>query len=186
MTTAPTEEHVLDADGHFHASDQPVDLSGYGWEDWFTLAVFWLLAFVVFYQFFTRYVLSDSAAWTEEIARYLLIVVCFVGASMGVRRNTHIHVEFIYHWLPAPVGRALSTFVDVVRLGFLGYATWLTGELIPKMHNLQMTVVDFPMSYIYGLVGFGFAMMTFRAAQVTLRHWRQGWSVLERPGEAEA
>jgi TRAP-type C4-dicarboxylate transport system permease small subunit len=186
MTTAPTEEHVLDADGHFHASDQPVDLSGYGWEDWFTLAVFWLLAFVVFYQFFTRYVLSDSAAWTEEIARYLLIVVCFVGASMGVRRNTHIHVEFIYHWLPAPAGRALSTFVDVVRLGFLGYATWLTGELIPKMHNLQMTVVDFPMSYIYGLVGFGFAMMTFRAAQVTLRHWRQGWSVLERPGEAEA
>ena len=29
-------------------------------------------------------------------------------------------------------------------------------------------------------------MMTIRAAQVTVRHWRQGWSVLERPGEAEA
>ena len=53
------------------------------------------------------------------------------------------------------------------------------------MQNLQMTVVDFPMSYIYGCVTFGFAMMTFRAAQVTVRHWRQGWSVLERPGEAE-
>jgi len=184
-TDAPQEEHVLDAEGHFHASDAPVALSGYAWEDWFTLGVFWLLALVVFYQFFTRYVLSDSAAWTEEIARYLLIVVCFVGASMGVRRNTHIHVEFLYHWLPAPAGRALSTFVDLVRLGFLAYATWLTGELIPKMNNLQMTIVDFPMSYIYGFVGFGFAMMTFRAAQVTLRHWRQGWSVLERPGEAE-
>jgi TRAP-type C4-dicarboxylate transport system permease small subunit len=75
-----TEEHVLDAEGQFHASDAPVDLSGYCWEDWLTLGVFWLLAFVVFYQFFARYVLSDSAAWTEEIARYLLIVVCFVGA----------------------------------------------------------------------------------------------------------
>ena len=45
-----------------------------------------------------------------------------------------------------------------------------------------MTVVDFPMSYVYGFVAFGFAMMTFRAAQVACRHWRQGWSVLERPG----
>jgi TRAP-type C4-dicarboxylate transport system permease small subunit len=180
------EEHVLDAEGHFHASDAPVELSGYGWEDWFTLGVFWALALVVFYQFFTRYVLSDSAAWTEEIARYLLIVVCFVGAAMAVRRNTHIHVEFIYHWLPAGAARALSTFVDVARVAFLAYATWLTIVLMPKMQNLKMTVIDFPMSYVYGLVGFGFAMMTFRAVQVTVRHWRRGWSVLERPGDADA
>ena len=184
MTTT-TEEHVLDAEGHFHASDEPVDLSGYGWEDWFTLAVFWLLAVDVFYQFFTRYVLGDSAGWTEEIARYLLIVVCFVGSSVGVRKNTHIHVEFLYRWLPGMAGRVLSTFVDLVRLAFFAYATYLTALLIPKMQNLNMTVVDLPMSYIYGLVGFGFAMMTFRALQVTVRHWRQGWSVLERPGEAE-
>jgi TRAP-type transport system small permease protein len=184
MTT--TDEHVLDAEGHFHASDEPVDLSGYAWEDWLTLAVFWLLAADVFYQFFTRYVLGDSAGWTEEIARYLLIIVCFVGASMGVRRNTHIHVEFLYRWLPGPVARTLSTFVDVVRIAFLGYATWLTVLLMPKMQNLKMTVIDFPMSYVYGVVGFGFAMMTIRAVQVAVRHWRQGWSVLERPGDAEA
>jgi TRAP-type C4-dicarboxylate transport system permease small subunit len=80
----------------------------------------------------------------------------------------------------------MSTCVDIVRVGFLAYATWLSVLLVPKMQNLQMTVVDFPMSYIYGCVTFGFAMMTFRAVQVTARHWRQGWSVLERPGEAEA
>ncbi len=105
---------------------------------------------------------------------------------MGVRKNTHIHVEFLYRWLPGAAGRVLSTFVDLVRLAFFAYATYLTALLIPKMQNLNMTVVDLPMSYIYGLVGFGFAMMTFRALQVTVRHWRQGWSVLERPGEAEA
>jgi TRAP-type C4-dicarboxylate transport system permease small subunit len=148
--------------------------------------VFWLLAVDVFYQFFTRYVLGDSAGWTEEIARYLLIVVCFAGSSMGVRKNTHIHVEFLYRWLPGMAGRVLSTFVDLVRLAFFAYATYLTALLIPKMQNLNMTVVDLPMSWIYGLVGFGFAMMTFRALQATVRHWRQGWSVLERPGEAEA
>lgn len=182
---APQEEHVLDAGGHFHAIDEPIDLSGYAWEDWLVLGFFWLLALDVFYQFFTRYVLADSAAWTEEIARYLLIVICFVGSSMGVRRNTQIHVEFLYRWLPAPAGRLMSTFVDVVRILFLAYATYLAVILIPKMQMLKMTVIDFPMSYVYGFVAFGFAMMTYRAVQVGLRHWRQGWSVLERPGEVE-
>ncbi len=176
---------VLDESGHFHATDAPIDLSGYTWEDWVTLAFFWLLALDVFYQFFTRYVLSDSAAWTEEIARYLLIVVTFMGASMAVRRNTHIHVEFVYRYLPAAVGRAMSTFVDLVRIGFFGYATWLGLELVPKMQNLKMTVIDWPMSIIYGLVTLGLALCCYRSIHVALRHWRQGWSVLERPAESE-
>ena len=177
--------HVMGEDGQFHAQDEAVDLSGTPREAWLALAFFWLLGLTVFYQFFTRYVLNDSAAWTEEIARYLLIIVCFVGSSMGVRKNTQIHVEFLYRWLPASVGRALSTGVDLVRIAFLAYATWLSIDLVPRMHNLQMTVVDFPMSYIYGFVAFGFFMMTFRSVQVGIRHWRQGWSVLERPGEQE-
>jgi TRAP-type C4-dicarboxylate transport system permease small subunit len=84
------------------------------------------------------------------------------------------------------VGRALSTGVDLVRIAFLGYATWLSIELVPRMHNLNMTVVDMPMSYVYALVTLGFAMMTVRAAQVAIRHARRGWSLLERPGETEA
>ena len=179
------EDAVLDAEGHFHSTDAPIDLSGYRWEDWLALAVFWLLAFVVFYQFFTRYVLSNSAAWTEEIARYLLIVVTFLGASMATRRNTHIHVEFVYRWLPRPVARTMSTLVDLVRIGFLGYASWLSIQLVPKMQNLTMTVVDMPMSYVYGFVAAGFVLMTLRATELALRHWRRGWSLLERPGEEE-
>ena len=177
---------VLDESGHFHATDAPIDLSGYTWEDWLTLGFFWLLALTVFYQFFTRYVLADSAAWTEEIARYLLIVVTFVGASMAVRRNSHIHVEFLYRWLPPAVGRAMSTFVDVARTAFLAYGTWLSLELMPKMANLNMTVVDLSMKYVYGLVTLGFAMMTFRSVQVSIRHWKRGWSLLERPTELES
>jgi TRAP-type transport system small permease protein len=178
-------EAVLDESGHFHATDAPIDLSGYRWEDWLTLAFFWALALTVFYQFFTRYVLDDSAAWTEEIARYLLIVVTFIGSSMAIRRNNHIHVEFIYRWLPASIARGMSTAVDLVRIAFLAYATWLSLELLPKMANLNMTVVDLSMKWIYGAVALGFAMMTFRAVQVALRHRRRGWSLLERPGETE-
>jgi TRAP-type transport system small permease protein len=180
------EEQVLGDDGQFHAKDAPIDLSHYTWEDWFTVGIFWLLALDVFYQFFTRYVLGNSASWTEEIARYLLIIVTFLGGSMAVRRNTHIHVEFMFRYLPASIGRMLSTFVDVVRIAFLAYAFYLSCLLVPKMHVLKMTVIDFPMSFIYGFVATGFGLMTARSVQVAIRHWRRGWSLLERPGESEA
>ena len=180
---ADPEAPVLDESGHFHATDAPIDLSVYRWEDWLTLIMFWALAFTVFYQFFTRYVLNDSASWTEEIARYFLVIVTFLGASMGARRNSHIHVEFLYRYLPAAVGRALSTFVDIARVLFLAYASWLAIALVPRMNNLGMTVVDLPMSYVYAFVALGFVLMTFRSLQVAILHWRRGWSVLERPGE---
>ena len=45
--------------------------------------------------------LNDSAAWTEEIARYLLIGVVFVGAAIGVAKNNQIQVDFFYRYMPA-------------------------------------------------------------------------------------
>jgi TRAP-type C4-dicarboxylate transport system permease small subunit len=56
---------------------------------------------VVFYQFITRYVFNDSAAWTEEIARYLLIATVFTGATIGVIKNNHIQVDFFYRYMPS-------------------------------------------------------------------------------------
>src|SRR5881392_2432588 len=106
--------HVLDEEGHFHVDDAPIDLTHYVFEDWVSLGFFWLLGLCVFYQFFTRYVMNDSAAWTEEIARYLLICTVFIGIAWAVRDTRHIHVDFLYRHMPKPLARALSTLVDIV------------------------------------------------------------------------
>ena len=175
------DEHVLDESGHFHAHDAPIDLSHYTFEAWIAFGLFWVLAATIFYQFFTRYVLNDSAAWTEEIARYLLIAMVFVGVSAMVRMQRHIHVDFLYRLLPARVGRVLSTVVDAIRILFFAYATVLTGQMMTRMTNYKMTIVDLPMNVVYAVCLFGFACSTIRAVQVAVEHWRQGYSVLERP-----
>jgi TRAP-type C4-dicarboxylate transport system permease small subunit len=175
------EEHVLGADGQFHVEDAPIDLSGHGWEDWFALATFWILAAVVFIQFFTRYALNDSAGWTEEIARYLLICTVFVGASISVRKNNHVQVDVFYQFMPRPMARFISTAVDVVRVVFFGYAAYLTLVLTGKIGRQQMAIIDWPIGIIYAFVLLGFVMMCFRAVQVAVLNWRRGYSVLERP-----
>jgi TRAP-type C4-dicarboxylate transport system permease small subunit len=176
---------VLDAEGHFHAADAPIDLSQYRFEEWLALAFFWLLAGVIFHQFFTRYALNDSAAWTEEIARYLLICTVFVGAAIGVRKNNHVQVDFFYRILPRPLMRLASTLVDLARVAFLGYATWLTALLMSRIGGQRMSIVDWPIGLVYGVVLLGFALMTMRAVQVAIANFRRGASVLERPDLAE-
>lgn len=172
---------VMGDDGEFHAVDEVVDLARTPIEAWAALALFWALAAVVFTQFFTRYALNDSAAWTEEIARYLLIGVVFVGASVGVAKNNHIQVDLLYRYLPAPACRVLALGVDLLRIAFLGAMVVYTAQMMQKMGSYQMTIVDLPMNIVYGVVLFGFAAMTLRSIWVLWVHWRRGYSVLERP-----
>jgi TRAP-type C4-dicarboxylate transport system permease small subunit len=177
-------EHVLDADGHFHVEDAPIELGHYLFEDWLSLGFFWLLGLCVFYQFFTRYVMNDSAAWTEEIARYLLMSTVFIAVAAAVRRTRHIHVDFLYRFLPAAAGRFLSTLVDAVRIAFFAIAAALTVQMMTRMSALQMTIIDLPMNLIYGICAFGFAAAAVRSVQVAIENGRRGWSLLEQPEHA--
>jgi TRAP-type transport system small permease protein len=176
------EDKIIDDEGHFHVEDEAVDLSSTIAEGWAALGLFWLLALTVLYQFITRYVLNDSASWTEEIARYLLIGVVFVGATIGVAKNSQIQVDFFYRHMPVAFARWLSRAVDVLRVAFFATAVVLTGQMMLKLgSNTRMTIIDAPMNIVYGVVLLGFAAMTFRSIQVARAHWRRGYSVLERP-----
>ena len=177
------EEHVLDAEGHFHVEDAPVELGHYVLEDWASLGFFWLLGLCVFYQFFTRYALNDSAAWTEEISRYLLIATVFMGIAAATRRTRHIHVDFVYRLIPASAGRVLSTLIDVLRIGFFATAVVLTVEMMTKMTYMKMTIIDLPMNIVFAVCALGFAAAAVRSVQVAVENGRRGYSVLERPEE---
>ena len=179
------QEHVLNEKGEFDVHEEEVDLSHYRFEDWAAFGIFWVLAAVIFYQFFTRYALNDSASWTEEIARYLLIATAFVGAAINVRKNNHVQVDFFYRLMPHWMTRPLSTFVDVARVAFLGYCIWLTISLMGKIGSSRMAIIDWPIGILYGFVCFGFALMTWRAIGVGIDNWKRGYSVLERPELAD-
>jgi len=180
--TDSAEDQLLErAADEFTVHEEPVDLSAYRFEDWAALGLFWALALVIFYQFFTRYALNDSASWTEEIARYLLIGMAFVGAAMNVRKNNHIHVDFLYRLMPRWAGRALAVAVDIARIAFVAYCIRLTWLLITKIGSSRMAIVDLPMGIVYGVVMLGFVLMTVRSVQVAWMNWKRGYSVLERP-----
>jgi TRAP-type C4-dicarboxylate transport system permease small subunit len=178
-------QHAVSAEELAHsfeeADEHPADLSDAGVEEWLTLVLFWIMAGLVFTQFFTRYALNDSYAWTEELATNCLIAVVFIGAAACTRKNRHIQVDVLYRFLPAGPARLLSTLVDLVRVGVLAVVVWLGWQYIGLVGDEPMTTINWPKSLVYWLALLGFALMLARAVIVAVRNWRQGYSVLERP-----
>src|SRR6478735_8018321 len=98
------------------AEDAEVVIEHYP-EDWIAFVIFWSLAFIVFLQFFTRYVLM----W-----------FVFIGGAMVTRRNTHIAVELLSNVMkPGPLRAALLALDDFIKLAFLGllaFVSWTITE----------------------------------------------------------
>ena len=181
QVTAEELAQTFEESGH-----APVDLSDYAFEDWLALGLFWAMCLAVFVQFFTRYVLNDSFAWTEEIASNLNVALVFVGSAMCVRLSRHIQVDFLYRLLPLRVGRLLATGVDIVRVAFFAYGAVLIWRFMDIVADEQMTTIPLPKNLAYAFVFIGFVLMFFRSLLVAVANWRRGYSVLERPEAFDA
>lgn len=144
-------------------------------EDWLAFVLFWALASIVFLQFYTRYILNDSLAWTEEIARYGLMWITFIGGGIVVRKQANIAVEVLLHFASKPVRRLLLVVIDIIKLGFIALLAYFSVTITERMAVQTMTVIDWPMSYVYGGVAVGCFLMFARQTQCFWRNARDGW-----------
>lgn len=133
-------------------ADAEVDVSDVSWLDIPALVIFWILMGIVMLQFFTRYVLNDSLGWTEEIARYLLILVTFIGSITCVRTGTHIFLEFFYRYLPIPLIKPLTVLIEVINTGFYSIAGYLCIQLALETAHQNMVSIQLPKGIIYWIV----------------------------------
>ncbi|GDY26209.1 MULTISPECIES: TRAP transporter small permease [unclassified Agarivorans] len=43
---------------------------------------------------FGRYVLNSTPTWVEQLSLLLVVLIAFLGASVGIHKNTHLGVSF--------------------------------------------------------------------------------------------
>ncbi|MBJ6123860.1 TRAP transporter small permease [Microvirga splendida] len=172
--SAPPEDVHREVDELFEQwqeEESHVDLSDLRWSDVVVFAIFWILFGIVFLQFFTRYVLNDSLGWTEEIARYFLILITFVGSVTAMRKGSHIAVEALLIYLPRGARHWTLVAVDGLVALFCGAMAWYAyqlGALAPG----YMVSIDIPKSYIYWAVSAALIGVTVHATLRFLRRLR--------------
>lgn len=67
---------------------------------------------------FGRYVLNATPTWVEQVSLLLIILIGFLGASIGVRRKSHLGVSFFRDASPRPIKRLFELLSYVVMGAF--------------------------------------------------------------------
>jgi TRAP-type transport system small permease protein len=128
----------------------------------------------VFLQVLVRFALKFALPWTEEVARLAFVYSIFVGATLAVRENDHISVDFLLAVLPSGMRRAVRLVGTVLVAVFLVAVTW-QGVLFVQATGVQMTpVLQIPFRYLYVVIPASGAVMLLYLVLGALDEWRRG------------
>ena len=73
---------------------------------------------IVLVAIFFRYGFGQAVSWTEEVPRYLLIWVSFLGAAVCVLKREHVGFDVLFNALPKKVRRVLGVCLTLLIFGF--------------------------------------------------------------------
>ena len=129
-----------------------------------------VLTLIVFLGVFTRYVLGFSFHWIEEIPRYCLVWVTFLGASALMRGGiNHPRVIMLVSALPRSLQKYILVGENIIMMVVLGVMA--TGAiLMMSINSRQLSpAVEMPMYIIYVVIPLSAFISVIR---LTLDTWR--------------
>jgi TRAP-type C4-dicarboxylate transport system permease small subunit len=113
------------------------------------VALFAAILITMVLQVAFRYVLATPLTWTEELARYLYIWACWLGAPVAMRRGNHIVIAFVQERLPRRLARVVGLVTQAAALVFLVQLLIQGTILAVKSHSVDAITVPIPWSVIY-------------------------------------
>jgi TRAP-type C4-dicarboxylate transport system permease small subunit len=134
---------------------------------------------VVFVSVIFRYALNNPLPWTEELASLLFAWLTFVGAYAGFRSRSHISIDTLVIFLPAPARRRLARCVDGGVLLLLALFAWQGIKLAATTWSLQFPAMEISRGYLYASFPIGSLLMAIGIVQ----SWRQPRPEADSPEE---
>ncbi|NPU85807.1 MAG: TRAP transporter small permease [Syntrophaceae bacterium] len=128
-----------------------------------------VIAVIVPYEVFGRYVLGEMPAWSGEAATFALVWVTMMGGAAGLRRGYRIGITVLYEKLTPGAARAVRVVADLLVLGFF---------LVMAVYGLQQTLInirqtspamELPMAFPYAALPIGFVLMFLFTLEETIR-----------------
>lgn len=104
---------------------------------------------IVFWNVVSRYFLGASIAWSEEISRFMLIWVVFLGAILAYIKDEHLGLDILIKAVPKKVAHVMQVIADIGVL----YAVYI---ILVGGYSLTMQSWDWlspaaavPYAYVY-------------------------------------
>jgi C4-dicarboxylate transporter DctQ subunit len=87
-------------------------------EDTFISVMLITASVILFVNVVGRYVFNYGFVWAEEVVRYEIIWLVFVGSGVAARKGIHIGVDALVHLLPASLQKLVNVAVLILCIGF--------------------------------------------------------------------
>jgi TRAP-type C4-dicarboxylate transport system permease small subunit len=152
---------------------------------WAVIAILASMAMMVFANVALRFLTDHSILWVEEVSRYLMIWLTFLGSGIVLRYGAHIGIDTLQERFPrqAPFLRAiifvllLMFFVAMVGLGFrYAFLTW--AQTTP--------VMQIPVGAVYLAMPVGFVLMIVHLLLMAAPYVRQKHFLSDEEFDADA
>ena len=125
----------------------------------------------VVWQVLSRYLFVVPAAWTEELARFLLIWIGMLGAAYAYRQGSHLGIDLLANKLSESGKQRLHSIVHIVCLLFAASVLVVGGgSLVSMTWELKQysAAIGLPIAYVYSVIPASGVLITLFAADAIL------------------
>ena len=106
-----------------------------------------------------RYGFGSSLIFTEELTRYTMVWVAFLGGVLALRDGAHVATGGIGERFGPALGRAASLLADGLALLFLLTLTWASIQTLPNQRDQYTTTLEISIFWFYLAIPVGAVLM---------------------------
>ncbi|WP_269758344.1 TRAP transporter small permease [Thalassobacillus sp. C254] len=131
------------------------------------------MAVIIAYQVFSRYVLGTSLSWSEELLRYLMVWVVFLGAAVALREKSLIGIEMFVERFPETIHRILKVFSYIVCMVFFIFIMYKGINVLESVSNQRSPAMRISMVWPYAAMPIGAFFMLLNSVAVLIEMFRK-------------
>jgi len=131
---------------------------------------------LVTYQVFERYVLHYTPPWSEELAVYLMIWFGIIGIAAGVRRKSHMALEYFADKMPQPVQKGLRLFNYVLMLIYTSVLFYEGINMVELTMSQKSPAIGLPVGYVYLALPVSAVLMVLFILELFVKEIKKGRS----------
>jgi TRAP-type C4-dicarboxylate transport system permease small subunit len=125
---------------------------------WALIVILAAMAIMVFANVALRFTTDHSILWVEEVSRYLMIWLTFLGSGLVLRYGAHIGIDTLQERFPG-AAPAVRVIIFVLLLGFFAAMVWLGVRYSILTWGQTTPVLGIPIGAVYLAMPVGFALM---------------------------
>lgn len=145
-------------------------------EEYVILVLFPIMVTVVLLATFARYSQLFSIFWSEELARYIMVYLGYVGIALAMKRRAHIGVTILVDMAKSKgAKRCILIAQTILILAFCAIISFFLFSLISKQLVVGQTspALELPIWAPYAGVPTGMILLAIRTCQVFREDWRK-------------